>query len=814
MKVEINNNPIVSVFELNQVLELKHPNNEVEIVFLNPIKRIDIVFIAGLILHHKKNKSSYIISSPQKIEKSDEVEQYLIVFERLFKEEWNKIIKSFFGANAIPNKQFIMSSSFAPIILINNKNIDRIFKQAINTLPKDALRMLCKKYIARIKDLKSGTNKWETEYLESDDCLIHDLMNYSPIHIFVFVILYVKERPFVNLRLTESELNELKRTSEYKLDKKILTKLKNKAKVKKGKIKTLELWEFTKEYVRGLNELAKNIIEHSSTKEGMITIRAYDNEEQIDDLKDKILETHVFDFGDIGIIQTLIENTAKSFEKLTDKDRLFNLYNEDIETLKSNYKLKDFVEPTHKILNQQKLRELAHYGLLKFYNLIRENKGEVNSSSINNSEEREYYPNNNLGKSLFIGTSYYFQLPFYRAHYKSQGVPHDGKGMSGTSGTVSGLSDLMSFEVVEADEKNTFSVNGKNEKQFKLLDFNSLNMDVKNRDDEKKLFQYFKAYKNSEFKDNRFLAVNMDLIKLESSSSLLRFLAFLSGEISFLDSEKKSSQLIIIYNLEFELYDEMIDENTTYFRTLKDLEKTPFWYRNKGILIFTRLKDNSFNLGNLLYGSDKSEFENINKILRHSFPNYFRNKEKPKSNEENIEIPTCLKPYFYESSLLPFDLLLKNKNEKTIFQSNLKTLLNIEIESTNRGIENVENYIKSLGGYKISNTHFKIGAKIHAHDFYYAKRLFQNSYYTSRIAMLLAIKIRDDISDLNQSMTLIGYEMYSELLISLMKKFLKEYGYEKINHFVTNDIDGEIKYFPKDIPFNNKIIIVVPIIPE
>lgn len=126
-------------------------------------------------------------------------------------------------------------------------------------------------------------------------------------------------------------------------------------------------------------------------------------------------------------------------------------------------------------------------------------------------------------------------------------------------------------------------------------------------------------------------------------------------------------------------------------------------------------------------------------------------------------------------------------------------------------VENLQKYIQSLDGYKIRDTHFKIGAKIHSTDFYYAKRLFQNSYYTARIAMLLAIKIKEKLNDKQQPITIVGYEMYSELLLSLIKKFLNEFGYSIINHYVTTDIDGKIKYFPNNVSFNDKIVIVVPI---
>jgi len=125
--------------------------------------------------------------------------------------------------------------------------------------------------------------------------------------------------------------------------------------------------------------------------------------------------------------------------------------------------------------------------------------------------------------------------------------------------------------------------------------------------------------------------------------------------------------------------------------------------------------------------------------------------------------------------------------------------------------QKLKNYIAALDGYKMSDTHFKIGSKIHSKDFYYAKRLFQNSYYTSRIAMLLAIKIKNKISDKAKPLTLVGYELYSELLLSLVKKVLTDFGYSTINHMTAIDIGEKIDHLQKLAEVDETVIIIVPI---
>ncbi|MEQ1604697.1 MAG: hypothetical protein ABL999_07495 [Pyrinomonadaceae bacterium] len=123
----------------------------------------------------------------------------------------------------------------------------------------------------------------------------------------------------------------------------------------------------------------------------------------------------------------------------------------------------------------------------------------------------------------------------------------------------------------------------------------------------------------------------------------------------------------------------------------------------------------------------------------------------------------------------------------------------------------LKDHVRGLDGYKIDGTHFKIGAKIHSTNFYYAKRLFQNSYYTSRIALVLARKINRAQPDKNRSLTIVGYEGYSELLVSLTKSFLATFGFSRINHFVTLEDDNGLRRQPDDVVLNDSIIIIVPI---
>lgn len=133
-----------------------------------------------------------------------------------------------------------------------------------------------------------------------------------------------------------------------------------------------------------------------------------------------------------------------------------------------------------------------------------------------------------------------------------------------------------------------------------------------------------------------------------------------------------------------------------------------------------------------------------------------------------------------------------------------------------RSMSELIKYINDLPGYKISNTHFRLGSKIHIAHFYYAKRFFQNSFFASRLAFLIVKEILTDHEDKlkefkEQGLTLVGYGLYSELLISLVEVFLKKkLSTIKINHDLVRDVDEPsfIKNYGKTYRY---IIIIVPI---
>lgn len=650
----ITNNPIVSIEELNQVLNFT-PTEEgiIEINFSNDIVKFDIVFIAGLFLLHKTKKRKFKIVKAIIINQKRiwEARQYIAHYIKLNNLKFGDVFVDikFLNIeykkkddskkkidNTFISRDFNQSRSFAPIFFINKETIKDFFELS-KVLPNE-LSNLADKYLMRQKDKR---NKIEEKYLASDKSVFTKMNDHSIINTFIFYILYNKISPFVTPESKEIE-DPIERTN--------------------------ELWKFTKEYINGLHELAKNIVEHSGPNSnegvGMITIRVYDDDEN-DFNPGKVLETHVFDFGEKGIIEKL--------KKFTEENKNMHKFLEkDLETLNNDFTLLDFIEPKiEKQLHQQISRDISHFGLMKFYQLIKVNEGSILSATNSTSEEiQDIYRKDNGGRPIAKGTSYFFKLPFKHKLFKSVQATSASTNYQGTSETIGGITEIMKLKItdnLEDIKDNTILV----------IDFPKIV--IRNRDDEANLLRGIDEklnFDNLQKQKVRYIAFNMGNDKLNvSESSLLRFLAHLS--INY-------DQSIIIYNMDYVSYDKMIKDNTTFYERVKTYyDNIPYWYKNKAILFYTSIEDRKFYFADLLFGQEENEFNAINKIIHHTFPNT-RSLTKKTNDYNDFQVPENLDSYFFQSSLLPFDILLPIEEGYTAFQTNLVTLLDTEITAINK----------------------------------------------------------------------------------------------------------------------------------
>ncbi len=176
-------------------------------------------------------------------------------------------------------------------------------------------------------------------------------------------------------------------------------------------IKINNLWEFTKDLIAGVKELAKNVREHSNPSFGAISVRLFGinrwiNTKIIDHAENNIyneykkhllkngfydessvIEINVIDLGISGVIPTLTKDTESIFHKVADKNLdIENLFREDIENLKSKrIGFLNLLNTSKQQLNQQSKRSIAHFGLLTLSKLVTNNLGLIVASSQNNN---------------------------------------------------------------------------------------------------------------------------------------------------------------------------------------------------------------------------------------------------------------------------------------------------------------------------------------------------------------------------------------------------------------------------------------------
>ena len=807
----------ISVKELNEILQNKQLSET------ETFSEIDIVFIAGLFLLYMKNKQKLPSISFKLDEKSGRREihkSYFRQLRELYNVDYNDIIDAF--PNIEPSNKYkpdSYSTSFAPPIYITRDTIDYFFGNERGN--ENNIIVLKNKYIGKIESLQNNTE--EIKYFKQHNSIIKDLRVSSPIHTFIFSVAYNKIQPFVN-------------TKDKGFD--------------SPTIAIKQLWKFTQEYVRGLYELAKNIVEHSGLGEndgqGMITIRAYSGKDN-----NKVLETYVFDYGTTGILNKLegytsnlrthyFKELAKENLSASEKEwlkNMLNCYEEDLKKLRSNYKLSNLIIPPKtedQELQQQIFRDIAHFGLRKFFQLVKRYNGEMYLATHGNYFILDDNESEIKNKTIdFTGTSYYFQIPFDAKKIKQTEITSVlQSNLTTTFGSTTALQELHKIRHLVISTDNPDNVKQCIEKenmkflereiwQDVIFDF-KLKLQIKEKKDVSELYKYFENLSEINNVSIQYLAIDLENV-INDTSILLRFLSHLTARYEY---------PFIIYNLSNELYGEVISDIENFYnvRNTQNIKSATYWHEDRAILLFTKTKEKNFYFADILYGKDENDFLLANKIINNTFPNsktILLEKEKEKEKETTSEYSSRftrnknLHRFFNDKLLLPFDTILTNN--APLFISNLSTILTNELPKTDDfTYSDLNSYIEKNSGYHISKTHFKIGGKIHSEDFYYAKGLFQNSFYTSRLAMYLANNLADEITRLKiKNLTIIGYEMYSELLLSLIKNFLEDRLEVTVNHFIAQDENGNLHFKPK-INFedyikkiykeeNSQAVIIVPI---
>jgi hypothetical protein len=497
-------------------------------------------------------------------------------------------------------------------------------------------------------------------------------------------------------------------------------------------IRLSTLWNFTQQFVDGLNELAKNIQQHSFFRRGVITGRVY-NGNRILELhngisgQNKIFKTYsdlfvekdgtilksffelnVIDNGKVGVIEKLKSDLPT--------EDIFKEEREDVELLeKGSINFDDFLNPSCAIiLNHQAKRSTAHLGLLIFSKLIQENNGLIRAGTqkLNNSTERDnvlWFPNieeteykNDSYPLCSMGTNYHILLPFDPDEIVTATVPIKYELPTDiTPAELKDYEDLLNYKIMDFTGKKFEDKIIENERYLFLTNSELKINDGSSRQDEFEFWNDIMPFgydhkmfiKNTNPKEKSFVCLDLNGIEI-NSSQLFRLLG--RWEVEY------SGCPIIIYNISIEIVAKLIETNEYFCKKIKNQSKDrsekdfPYWGENSIALFYSYIhyKDNLFYFADVLWGNNHLDFLFVNHLIQKTNYNTIifqadvtrnndlkNNLKNPDWVNMNVKLLSRFGLFQNGVTLLPFDLLLTAPTGLSLFESNATVLLQKELQN-------------------------------------------------------------------------------------------------------------------------------------
>lgn len=743
--------------------QIKNETNPIlNINFVREVQEIDPLLLAYLILFKKHNKELQI--------NLNFVEGILLEKKRTLFQNRSHIKLTtgevFFNivgdtSDLLSKELFIWSEKFMPIILIDEESYKTTFltepnfinlqAETLDISTKDKAYQSCRTYLY---------NHYSIEKNNGLDILTQ-LAFYNALDETNILRIYLYDAAKKISGVTEQEINEnnirvsgfstpnaisfyeeVKKNIFDKLMAKppiyhfIYTTLLSSKLLPQGQLKDnisgelqrelINLWTFTLQLVDGLQELAKNIIEHSSNKRGLITGRVYGGEileelEKGDPKQTNLFKIYlsnyegktdvsffninIIDDGELGVIEKLkldLENSDFESEK------------EDVEKINNNeIKFRHFLDLNEGLLlNQQAKRATAHLGLLIFSKLIEYNEGMIRAGTWllgSNQKLRDVVIV--LPKDVThsikaedvslcnMGTNFHILLPF---NPKKPLEPHIAiKYEIPTETTAVGLQSIESLLTYKVKDFTTPGYDPKIEskKKYLFITGSSENKSLINREDEKK---YWKDIMDSllpihidlikgKNKEKIFLCLNLEGIKIESSK-LFRLFGRLELEFP--------GRPLILLNIPNEELFKLTKINEYYFEKFRD--RMPYWNENSLAIIYSYAIANKgrFYFTDALWGKTRKDYLFVNHLIsKTNFSATILSLQIESNNDQEYKdalIDEELQRYdkelltrfgvFQEGiTLFPFELLLKSLEGISLFEHNAMVLLQNQI-LTERGL--------------------------------------------------------------------------------------------------------------------------------
>ncbi len=489
------------------------------------------------------------------------------------------------------------------------------------------------------------------------------------------------------------------------------------------------LWIFTQQLVDGLDELAKNIYEHSSNKCGVITGRVYSSgvfqelqstsqknkevfEKYLNSFKnsmgniiDRFFEINVIDGGGCGVVQKVKDDLKNTYVKEFEQDDMNLFINNEI-------KFSNFLKASNShLLNQQTKRATAHLGLLIFSKLIEENKGLIRAGTwaINSTVDRDNvlsFPkiektrfNDDSAPLCSYGTNYHFLLPFNPQIKIKPTIPIKYElPFESTTIEMKSIENLLNFYVKDYSPGYPKELVLEDDKNYLFITNSNVKLSASKREQEEEfwkditgvfLLDHIKRIKESNPKKRSFVCLDFNRSDI-NVSQLFRLLG--RWELEF------SGYPLIVFNISIDLFFKLIEINEFFIEKVRKVHDINYWNINSLILFycFEETENGKFYFSDALWGAERNDYLFINQLIHKTNFNAtitllkFKNpddsnlKKVIDSTEELISrnkiTLSRFGPFQNGITLLPFDLLLNSSEGLTLFEHNASVLLQNELK--------------------------------------------------------------------------------------------------------------------------------------
>lgn len=576
-----------------------------------------------------------------------------------------------------------------------------------------------------------------------------------------------------------------------------------------------DCWKLVNNIAKGLRQIIQNAVQHSELKMCFLSFYLHktkcQEENQILELLEKkykgvknkfkytnneeILEILVSDLNEKQtMIDTFVTNLEE--EKKLLKKEVYVKAHDALIRQKDHIAIRNFfsvfedgdLKQEWEVFRQNDLA--AHLGLSLFALTVERCNAVVQVTSTNSSlnlipklhfynlnrEEKEVQSKNIIEQFIIPGTQISLLIPTFGARFE----------------TASGLGKIENYAGFREDYKSFAQFLDYSEQRFSIKRYYFGEKEIEpsyNRIHKFELTQkwikFWEDYFNKHIlkKDNLKIVYNIDFEKICSDtyfSNNDNIEVCVKGLISGLESFENCRENI------FMAFTNTSKEFASTFRNISILFGVKKFPQNLQLCI-SDITGESFMI---LFGRDYEEaiYHSYLLSLGHGVKSFQREEYnltreiKKKFLLGNISLDT----YNIRVQVFPFDVVLScaESNKNKIFERRIEQLAENSLE-------------QRPYGYKLSNTHMRLGSKVHIEAFYEMSFLFYRTNIANRVAFLIIQKLikESQINILEDTVIFYGYASYSKAILTSLTEILKLYRLAKVKEEKKNRVlPGEIGF--------------------